>query len=146
LSRRFTFSDSANLALVKKMKDAGITLGIGTDLVGDRYRLLPWPYLEEMRSFVKIGYSVPEVLGIATRVNAQMLDMGDKLGTLEVGKLADVLVVDGNPDQRLEDLANVNIVIRDGRVQVQGGQIVFPRHQPVPPPTQTLLPGADLKK
>ncbi len=146
LSRRFTFSDSANLALVKKMKDAGITLGIGTDLVGDRYRFLPWPYLEEMRSFVKIGYSVQEVLGIATRVNAQMLDMGDKLGTLEVGKLADVLVVDGNPDQRLEDLANVNIVIRDGRVQVQGGQIVFPRHQPVPPPTQTLLPGADLKK
>ena len=115
------------------MKDAGITIGIGTDLVGDRYRYMPWPYLWEMQSFLQVGYTVPEVLGIATRVNAEMLDMGDKLGTLEVGKLADVLVVDGNPDQRLEDLAKVNLVIRDGRVQVQGGQVVYPRHQPLPP-------------
>ncbi|MFN0180352.1 MAG: amidohydrolase family protein [Gemmatimonadales bacterium] len=133
-SRRFTFSDSANLALVKKMKDAGVTIGIGTDLVVDRFRYLPWPYLWEMRSFLQIGYTLPEVLGIATRVNAEMLDMGDKLGTLEVGKLADVLVLDGNPDERLDDLAKVNIVIRDGRVQVQGGQVVYPRHQPLPPP------------
>ena len=133
-SRRFTFSDSANFALVKKLKDAGVTLGIGTDLVFDWYQYLPWPYHEELRRFVKLGYSVPEVLGIATRVNAQMLDMGDKLGTLEVGKLADVLVVAGSPDQKLEDIANVDIVIRDGRIQVQGGQIVYPHHVTTPPP------------
>mgnify|MGYP001183728461 CR=1 FL=1 len=145
-SRRFTFSDSANVALVKKMKDAGITLGIGTDLVVDWFRYLPWPYHEEMRNFVRVGYTVPEVLGIATRVNAQMLDMGEKLGTIEVGKLADVLVVDGNPDERLEDLAKVNLVIRDGRVQVQGGQIVYPRHEPMAPPGQAAAPGAEIKR
>jgi imidazolonepropionase-like amidohydrolase len=145
-SRRFTFSDSANLALVKKMKDAGITLGIGTDLVVDWFRYLPWPYHEEMRNFLRLGYTVPEVLGIATRVNAELLDMGDKLGTLEVGKLADVLVVDGNPDERLDDIAKVNIVIRDGRVQVQGGQIVYPHHEPMPPPAKAAEAGADIKK
>jgi imidazolonepropionase-like amidohydrolase len=133
-SRRFTFSQDANFALVKKLKDAGVTLGIGTDLVVDWYKMLPWPYHEEMRQFVALGYTLPEVLGIATRVNAQLLDMGDRLGTLEPGKLADVLVVSGNPDQRLEDLANVDLVIRDGRVQVQGGQIVMPRHTPMAPP------------
>jgi len=133
-SRRFTFSKDANLALVKKMKDAGITLGIGTDLVADWFRFLPWPYLEEMRQFVSLGYTPSEVLGIATRVNARMLDMGDRLGTLEVGKLADVLVVTGRPDERIDDLANVEVVIRDGRVQVQGGQVVYPRHTPLPPP------------
>ena len=133
-SRRFTFSDSANFALVKKMKDAGITLGIGTDLVSDWYRYLPWPYHEEMRQFVRLGYTVPEVLGIATRVNAQLLDMGDKLGTLERGKLADVLVVAGRPDVVLDDIANVDLVIRDGRLQVQRGQVVVPRHEPMPPP------------
>jgi imidazolonepropionase-like amidohydrolase len=133
-SRRFTFSQDANFALVKKLKEAGITLGIGTDLVTDWYQLLPWPYHEEMRQFVALGYSVPEVLGIATRVNAQLLDMGDRLGTLEAGKLADVLVVNGNPDQTLDDLAKVDVVIRDGRLQVQGGQIVMARHVPTTPP------------
>jgi imidazolonepropionase-like amidohydrolase len=133
-SRRFTFSAEANLAVVKKMKDAGVVLGIGTDLVVDWYRQLPWPYLEEMRQFLALGYTLPEVLGIATRVNADLLDMGDRLGTLEPGKLADVLVVAGNPDERLDDLANVDLVVRDGRLQVQGGQVVIPRHVPVPPP------------
>lgn len=142
-SRRFTFSDSANVALVKRMKDAGITLGIGTDLVSDWYRYLPWPYHEEMRSFTRLGYTVPEVLGIATRVNAQLLDMGDKLGTLEAGKLADLLVVDGRPDVTLDDLAKVDVVVRDGRVQVQGGRIVTPRHEPVPPPPLTPPAGGD---
>jgi imidazolonepropionase-like amidohydrolase len=133
-SRRFTFSAEANLATVKKMKDAGVTLGIGTDLVTDWFHQLPWPYLEEMRQFVSLGYTVPEVLGIATRVNAELLDMGDRLGTLEPGKLADVLVVGGNPDQRIEDLNNVDLVIRDGRLQVQGGQVVIPKHLPAAPP------------
>lgn len=133
-SRRFTFGKDANLALVKKMKNAGVTLGIGTDLVFDWFEYLPWPYHEEMRQFVTLGYTLPEVLGIATRVNAKLLDMGDRLGTLEVGKLADVLVVNGNPDQRLDDLGNVDLVIRDGRVQVEGGRVGYPRHVPKPPP------------
>src|SRR5262249_34411893 len=110
-SRRFTFSQEANFALAKKLKDAGITLGIGTDLVYDWSRLMPWPYHEEMRQFMALGYTLPEVLGIATRVNAQLLDMGDRLGTLEPGRLADVLVVNGSPDQQLDDLAKVDVVI-----------------------------------
>jgi imidazolonepropionase-like amidohydrolase len=142
-SRRFDFSDSANFAVVKKMKEAGVTLGIGTDLVADWYRYLPWPYHEEMRQFVKLGYTVPEVLGIATRVNAQLLDMGDKLGTLEPGKLADVLVVAGQPDVTLDDIAKVVLVMRDGRVQVQGGMIVTPKHQPMAPPPVTRPEGGD---
>jgi imidazolonepropionase-like amidohydrolase len=141
-SRRFTFSDSANFAVVKKMKDAGVKLGIGTDLVSDWYRYLPWPYHEEMRQFVRLGYTVPEVLGIATRVNAELLDMGDKLGTLEVGKLADVLVVAGNPDVTLDDIAKVDLVIRDGRLQVQGGAVVTPRHELSAPPVNRA-PGGD---
>src|SRR5688500_13406197 len=97
-SRRFTFGAEQNLAQVKKLKEAGVKLGIGTDLVVDWYRFLPWPYHEEMRQFLALGYSLPEVLGIATKLNAELIDMGDKLGTLEPGKLADVLVVSGNPD------------------------------------------------
>lgn len=112
------------------MKEAGVRIGIGTDLVVDWYQYLPWPYHEEMRQLVSIGYTVPQVLEIATRINAELIDMGRLLGTLEAGKLADVLVVAGRPDERIEDLGNVEVVIRDGRLQVQGGQVVYPRHQP----------------
>jgi imidazolonepropionase-like amidohydrolase len=133
-SRRFFFSKPANFELVKKMKDAGITLGIGTDLVRDWFRYLPSPYLNEMQQFVRLGYTVPEVLQIATRTNAQMLDMGDRLGTLEPGKLADVTVIDGRPDVTLEDLTKVSLVVRDGWVVVDQGHISVPRHVPMPMP------------
>jgi imidazolonepropionase-like amidohydrolase len=60
--------------------------------------------------------------------------MDDKLGTLEVGKLADVLVIRGQPDQNLDDLTRVNLVIRDGEVVVENGRVVIPRHPPLPIP------------
>jgi imidazolonepropionase-like amidohydrolase len=60
--------------------------------------------------------------------------MADKLGTLEPGKLADVLIVDGQPDVRIDDLAKVHTVIRDGVVAVRDGQVVIPRHVPVVAP------------
>ena len=66
---------------------------------------------------------------------AEILDMDDKLGTLEPGKLADVLVVDGDPEENLRDLENVQIVIRDGHIVVRDGRVYIPRHVPVPEPT-----------
>jgi imidazolonepropionase-like amidohydrolase len=51
-----------------------------------------------------------------------------KLGTIEPGKLADVLVVDGRLDVDLDDLANTDMVIRDGYSVVQEERICIPRH------------------
>jgi len=92
---------------------------------------MPAPYINEMKNFAAAGFTVPEVLITATRTNAEILDMADKLGTLEPGKLADVIVVSGRPDVSLEDIANVDAVIRDGYLVVQNGQVVIPRHSPV---------------
>ena len=61
--------------------------------------------------------------------------MEDKLGTLEPGKLADVLVVRGRPDENLRDLENVNFVVKDGHVVVEDGRVFIPRHEPVPEPS-----------
>lgn len=133
-SRRFTFSKEANLGVLRRMKNAGIKMGIGTDLVIDWFRYLPQPYIRELKSFVEAGYTVPEALAAATKANSEILDMSDKLGTLEMGKLADVAVFDGRPDRNLDDLAKVDIVIRDGYLVVKGGQVVIPRHVPVVPP------------
>jgi len=133
-SRRFTFSKEANLELLRKMKQAGIKIGVGTDLVSNWFRYLPAPYITELKQFVKAGYSVPEALVAATRTSAEILDMDDKLGTLEAGKLADVIVVSGRPDESLDDLAQIHIVVRDGYLVVDEGQVVIQRHKPLPPP------------
>jgi imidazolonepropionase-like amidohydrolase len=133
-SRRFTFSKDANLEVLRRMKKAGVKMGIGTDLVTDWFRYLPYPYIRELKYFVEGGFTISEALVAATRTNAEILDMDDKLGTLEPGKLADLVVIDGKPDQNLDELSRVDIVIRDGHVVVQGGVVVIPRHIPVPPP------------
>jgi imidazolonepropionase-like amidohydrolase len=131
-SRRFTFSKDANLEMLRRLKKAGIKMGIGTDLILEWFRSMPEPYINEMKNFVAAGFSVPEVLAIATKSNAEILDMSDKLGTLEPGKLADVLVVGGKPDADLDDLKNVDLVIRDGYLAIENGRVVVPRHASVP--------------
>ena len=134
-SRRFTFSKEANLTMLRRLKKAGLKIGVGTDLIETWYRFLPAPYLTELRQFVAAGFSVAEALVAATRTNSEILDMDDKLGTLTAGKLADVLVVEGRPDQDLADLLKVQLVIRDGEVVVENGRVFIPRHVPVPEPT-----------
>ena len=44
------------------MKQAGIKMGIGTDLVVNWFRFMPDPYITELKQFVKAGYTIPEAL------------------------------------------------------------------------------------
>ena len=127
-SRRFTFSKDANLEMLKRLRKAGIKCGVGTDLILHWYRYMPGPYIRELKNFVEAGWSVPEALVTATKTNSEILDMDDRLGTLQAGKLADVLVVNGRPDENLDDLAKVELVIRDGYRVVQDGHAVLPKH------------------
>ena len=60
--------------------------------------------------------------------------MDDRLGTLAPGKLADVLVVAGRPDENLDELSKVDLVIRDGYTVVEAGKVTIPRHAPAPTP------------
>ena len=134
-SRRFTFSKEANLDVVRRMRLAGITIGVGTDLVMDWFRYLPDAYLRELKLLMQAGLGAAEALEAATRINAQILDMGQSLGTIEPGKLADILVVAGRPDECLDDLRQVRLVIRDGQTIVRDGLIHTPRHENVALPS-----------
>lgn len=141
-SRRFAMTSQSNFDVFKKMKAAGVVMGVGTDTIGRANQMTPNPYIAELKWFVKGGYTVPQALIAATRTNAQLLAMDDKLGVLQAGKLADVIVVDGRPDENLDDLARIDRVFKDGQPWVQGGQIVIPRHVPAPlakpsPPAET---------
>jgi imidazolonepropionase-like amidohydrolase len=134
-SRRFTLSNETNFAMAKKLANAGVKLGVGTDLVIDWHRSLPEPYIAELRNLESLGYTKAEALVAATQTNAEILGMDDRLGSLVPGMLADLILVDGKPDENLEDLANINTVIVNGRIEVQEGRLLMPRHTAEPPPT-----------
>ena len=127
-SRRFTFTRESVMEMFRKLKRAGIKMGIGIDVSVDA--TWPEPYIEELKYFVKGGYTIPEALVAATLNSAEILDMDDKLGTIEPGKLADVVVIDGRPDVDLGNLANTDLVVRDGYIVVKDGRIFVPRHVP----------------
>jgi len=136
-SRRFTMTSDANFELFRKMKKAGIVMGVGTDTIGDANKMTPNIYLAELKWFVKGGYTVPQALQAATRTNAQLLGMGDLLGGIEAGKLADLLVIDGRPDQDIDALRRVALVFKDGQLMVRDGAVVTPPHVPQPLPKRS---------
>lgn len=125
-SRRFTLTEDIMFEQARKMKEAGVKLGVGTDLIVDWVTYMPTPYMQELHNFERIGYSPSEALQAATRTNAEILGMGSRLGTIEVGKLADIIIVDGKPDEELNALENIETVIIGGRLIVHEARIVFP--------------------
>jgi imidazolonepropionase-like amidohydrolase len=139
-SRRFTLTEDSIFEMLRKMKKSGVKMGIGTDLIVDWVKYLPFAYIDELKSFVAVGYTNSEALLAATRTNAQILRMGDRLGTLEVGKLADIIVIDGKPDQNLDDLARVARVFVNGRLTVDDGRIYSEPHEPEPAPQKNAQP------
>jgi imidazolonepropionase-like amidohydrolase len=78
--------------------------------------------------------SKAEVLVAATKTGAEIMKMGDRLGTIEAGKLADIIVVDGNPDEDFAALRKVQTAFVNGRLMLQDGRIYRERHEEVPLP------------
>jgi imidazolonepropionase-like amidohydrolase len=61
---------------------------------------------------------IKEVIDIATRKAANALGLGSKIGTIEVGKKADLLIVEGNPLQDIQVLRNPYLVMAGGKRMV----------------------------
>jgi imidazolonepropionase-like amidohydrolase len=116
MSRRFPMTHQGNVEIVRKAKAAGIKIGVGTDIPFENERRYPADYFVELNFLRDAGLSNKEVLEAATRVGGEVLAIPDKLGTLEAGKLADVLVVDANPLQDINNLKRMRLLIADGRV------------------------------
>jgi len=133
-SRRFELNEDTIVAMAKKMHRAGVKMGIGLDLILNTPEHMPGAYINELESFTEIGYSKPEALVAATRTSAEILRMADRLGTIEVGKLADIIVVDGNPDEDFNALRKVRTAFVNGRLMLQEGRIYKPAHVEVPLP------------
>ncbi len=102
-------------AKLRQLRDAGVRVLVGTDS-GTPLNFHTDALWQEMDLMVSHGFPPLEVLAMATRRNAEYLGRGGELGTLTRGKLADLIVVDGNPLLTMRDLRHVVTVVKDGRV------------------------------
>ncbi len=116
MSRRFYMTHEGNVDTVRKAKASGVKIGVGTDIPFENERRYPGDYFTELKLLKDAGLTNKEILEAATRVGGEVLGIPDKLGTLEKGKLADVLVVAADPLQDVLNLRQMRLVIADGRV------------------------------
>ena len=101
-------------ASMKQWIDAGAVIGIGTDS-GTPMNFHTEALWREIKVFVDLGMSPQAAISAATRVNARILGKLHELGTIEAGKLADIIVVNGDPLFNIMALADVEVVVKGGQ-------------------------------
>ncbi len=114
MSRRFPVTEEGIMSVLRRARSASVLVGIGTDIPFENEKRYPSDYFVELRLFKEAGYTDAEIFYAATRDGGKILGIEDKLGTLEKGKLADVLVVSGNPLEDHRNLENLKLLIADG--------------------------------
>lgn len=90
----------------------GVKIGVGTDYVG-------WPADFSAREFselVSLGMTPMQAIQAGTKVNAELLKKDKEIGTVEVGKFADIIAVKGDPLKDISELQRVKFVMIGGKV------------------------------
>ena len=105
---------------VKRLHTAGAVIGCGTDAGGAPFTVFGRFY-EEIDNLLEVGLSPFEALQSATIVNARILHLEDEMGTIELGKLADFVVLDGDPVADTMALRQVRMVVKEGTIVYQEG-------------------------
>jgi imidazolonepropionase-like amidohydrolase len=105
----------ARLHVVGAMRRAGVRFMSGTD-VGNPYVYSGFSLHDELRLLVKAGLSPLQALQAATLNPAQFLNVADSLGTLEAGKLADLVLLDADPLADIGNIGRIRAVVLNGRL------------------------------
>jgi imidazolonepropionase-like amidohydrolase len=98
--------------MLKKLYDNGITVVAGTDL-GKGYSLH-----RELEIYNQAGIPAPQVLSMATLTAAKVMKRDSDLGSIATGKLADMILVNGDPTTNISDIRKIDTVIKGGAVMV----------------------------
>lgn len=106
---------SGPLANVRKLHAAGVNITVGTDAPLKNLRFGESLH-QELELLVEAGLSPMEAIEAATSRPAGLLKRAQDMGTIEAGKRADLIAVEGEPLREIRSLRNVRLVVRDGRV------------------------------
>src|SRR5260370_10304128 len=108
MDQRYRDSFHNILAMVKAFYDNHITIVAGTDAMAG------YSLARELELYVEAGIPPAEVLRIATLGAARVMKHDDQLGSVAPGKLADLVIIDGDPATNISDVRRVITVIKDG--------------------------------
>ena len=103
-----------DMALERKFVAAGGLLLAGPDPTGNGGVIPGFGDLREVELLVEAGFTPAEAVRIATLNGAVYLGLDKRIGTVEAGKDADLLVVKGDPSRAITDIENVALVFKDG--------------------------------
>jgi imidazolonepropionase-like amidohydrolase len=110
MDERYRASFAKMLELIGALHRAGVTIVAGTD------DLAGFTLHREMELYAQAGIPPAEILRMATLLPTQILKREKDLGTIEPGKLADFIIVDGDPTKNISDIRKVVRVVKDGKV------------------------------
>lgn len=108
-------ADARRHDIIAVMKRAGVPFVIGTDS-GGAWRIPGRSLHEGMQEMVKVGLTPMETIVAATSSSARLLKREKELGTIQTGKLADMVLLDANPLQDITNTRRINAVIVNGRL------------------------------
>ena len=107
---RYRDSAKALLRMIKMLYDAGVPLVAGTDATPG------FALHRELELYAEAGIPAGDVLRIATLGAARVMKRDAELGSIAPGKLADIILIDGDPTRRIADINRVSLVVKDGNV------------------------------
>jgi len=99
------------LAVVRALHEAGVTIVAGTDMAVPGHSLY-----RELELYVRAGFTPIEALRAATSDAASAMGLEDEAGTIEVGKRADLIILDRDPLADISNIRSVTTVISAGRI------------------------------
>ena len=107
-TKRYAALWDVHLASVKHAVRRNVLIAAGTDTLGDM--------VEEMELLMLAGSSTLESLKAATINGAKLIRMEDLIGSIEVGKAADLIAMEGNPLDDVTAVRNIHLVIKNGKI------------------------------
>jgi imidazolonepropionase-like amidohydrolase len=119
---------------IRRLSAAGIPIGVGTDAgVGGTYH--GWSTLHEMELLVASGLTPMQAITAGTATSARLVGEDNDRGTIAPGKIADLLLVKGSPDQNINEIENTSAVFLGGQqlnLQSLESAIQSPQFTPLP--------------
>ena len=101
---------------IQFLYNSGINMVLGTD-TGNKFNFHGYSLHEEMQLLELGGMNPLDIIKMGTLNAAKMMESDNKLGSIEIGKLADMILLDKNPLESISHSLSINHVIKNGIVQ-----------------------------